>query len=326
MIGHQLCGGFPVRRRLGVPDRLDRVAVPGEPGAGSLVQRGDLAGRGAAQFQLQQFREHVVVAEPRPGSAQRHHERARVLQVLKRTLSARFPGQPVRQFPVDPVQDRGAQQQPAHLFGLPVQHLCQQVLGNRPVGAGELGREPFRVRVPGQRQRRQPQTCRPPLGPLMQSGQGLLRQLHSRCREQLPCLVHAEPQLGLADLGQFTLQPQPVQPQPHVMPGRQHEPQRRRRPHDQQLKLPQRVTTQLVDIVDHQPGRLVQRRQIRQQPLHDRPPIQVRRRGQLLHQPGTGCCPAQRAGYQQPQPSRIPLIASHRYPRGALGPAGLADP
>jgi hypothetical protein len=27
---------------------------------------------------------------------------------------------------------------------------------------------------------------------------------------------------------------------PHIMPGRQHEPQPRRRPHDQQLKLPQR--------------------------------------------------------------------------------------
>jgi len=44
-----------------------------------------------------------------------------------------------------------------------------------------------------------------------------------------------ELQVARADLGQLAFQPQPVQPQPYVVPGGQHEPQPRRCPHDQQL-------------------------------------------------------------------------------------------
>jgi hypothetical protein len=46
----------------------------------------------------------------------------------------------------------GPQQQPPHFLVLPLQYLGQQVLGNRTFAAGKLGREPLRVRVPGQRQ------------------------------------------------------------------------------------------------------------------------------------------------------------------------------
>ncbi len=115
--------------------------------------------------------------------------------------------------------------------------------------------------VPGQPQRGQPQPRRPPLGPLHQ--QRHLRQVHPGRGEQLPRLGHGEPQIRLADLGQAAFQPQPVQPQPQVMPGGQHEPQVRRGPHNQQLQLPQRVGTQLVHVVDHQPQLVIQRRQIR---------------------------------------------------------------
>ena len=126
-------------------------------------------------------------------------------------------------------------------WALPVQHLGQQVLGHRPLGAGELGREPVRIRVPGQRQRRQPQPRRPPLGPVHQQRQRRVGQPHPGRRQQLPRLGQAEPQIIGADLGQLPLQPQPVQPQPHVMPGGQHEPQLLRRAHHQQLQLPPRL-------------------------------------------------------------------------------------
>ncbi len=66
------------------------------------------------------------------------------------------------------------------------------------------------------------------------------------------------------------------------MPGGQHEAQLRRGAHHQQLQLPQRLfRAQLVHVVDHQPQPVLQRRQVRQQPLDDRPPVQVRRRRQL---------------------------------------------
>src|SRR5262249_41384375 len=206
---------------------------------------------GAAQLQLQQVGEQVVVAEPRPARVQRHHERVRLLQVRQHPLSAAIAGQQAGQLAVDPLQHAGAQQQPPHLFVLPVQHLGQQVSGTRPLGAEELGRQPRRVGVPGQRQRRQPQPRRPALGPLHQ--QRRVRHVHPGRGEQLGRLGHSEPQIRLADLGQLALQPQPVQPQPHVMPGGRHEPQPRRGPHDQQLQLPQRLRAQLVRVVDHQP-------------------------------------------------------------------------
>ena len=326
VIGEQPGGQSPVPGGLGVPDRLQRVPVAGEPPGGGPVQPGDLAGRGAPQLQLQEGGEHLVVAEPRPPRVQRHHERVRLFQVLQDSLPAPVSGQQVGQFPVDPLQDGGAQQQPPHRFGLPVQHLGQQVLGHRPLTAGEPGREPARVLVPGQRQRRQPQARRPALRLLMQQHQRRLRQLYSRSREQFPGLGQAEPQIGRADLGQLAFQPQPVQAQPHIVAGGQHEPQLRRRPHHQQLQLPQRLGAELVHIIDHQPQPVRQRRQVLQEPLHDCPPVQVRRRRQLPHQPRTRARRAQRAQHRQPEPLRIPLIPPRRHPPSPACQARLADP
>jgi hypothetical protein len=59
-----------------------------------------------------------------------------------------------------------------------------------------------------------------------------------------------------ADLGQVALQPQPVQAQPHVVPGGQREPQLRRRAHDEEFQLlPRLGGAQLMQVVDDQPNR-----------------------------------------------------------------------
>ena len=235
----------------------------GEPAGGGPVQRGHLVRRGAAQFQLQQVGEHLVVAEPGPARVHRDHERVGLLQVLQHALAAAGPGQQVGELAVDPLQHRGSQQQQPHLLPLPVQHLGQQVLRHRPLTAGELLGEPLRIGVPGQRQRGQPQPGRPPLGPLVQQGQRRLSQFHPGSPQQFPRLPEREPQIGCAQLGQLPLQPQPVQPQPHVMPGGQHEPQLRRAAHHQQFQLAQRlVRVEFVHVVDHQPDPLLQRGQV----------------------------------------------------------------
>ncbi len=182
-VGEQPPGQVPVLCDLGVPNRLHRVPVPGEPPRGGPVQPGDLVWLGAAQFQLQQVGEQVVVAEPGPARVQRHHERVRGLQVLQHPLPATVTGQQAGQLAVDPLQDGGTQQQPPHWFSLPVQYLGQQVFGHRPLGPGELGRQPPRVGVPGQRQRGQPQPGRPAFGPLHQRRH--LGQVHPGGGEQL---------------------------------------------------------------------------------------------------------------------------------------------
>jgi hypothetical protein len=204
------------------------------------------------------------------------------------------------------------------------QHLGHQVVGHRPLGPRKLRRQPLRIGVPGQRQHGQPQPRRPPLGPLDQRRR--VGQVHPGGGEQLGRLGHGEPQIRLAQLGELALQPQPVQPQPHIMPGRQREPQLRRGPHDQQLQLRERVRAQLLHVVDYQPQPIFQRRQIRQQPLDDHPPVQVRRRRQFPDQRRSRGGLPQRAQHRQPEPLRIPLAALGRHPGGGARHTRPADP
>ena len=63
-------------------------------------------------------------------------------------------------------------------------------------------------------------------------------------------------------------------------------PQIRGCPHNQQLQLSQRVRVQFVHVIDHQLQPLVQRRQVAQQPLRQRPPVQLRRRRHRPHRSG----------------------------------------
>jgi hypothetical protein len=81
-----------------------------------------------------------------------------------------------------------------------------------------------------------------------------------------------------------------------------------------------------VHVVDHQPEPVFQCRQVLQQAFHDRPPVQIGRRGQLPHQPRPGRRLAQRPEHRQPEPLRITLATRHRHPRGPLRESRLADP
>jgi hypothetical protein len=148
------------------------------------MQPGDRGRLGAPQLKLKQVGEQVMIAEPGPPGVQRGHERVGRLQILQGPLPAAVAGQQVGQLSVDPRQDRRSQQQPPYLLVLPVQHLGQQVFGDRPLAAGELRRELFRILVSVQRQRRQPQPRRPPLGPLVQQSERPVRQPHPGRVEQ----------------------------------------------------------------------------------------------------------------------------------------------
>jgi hypothetical protein len=111
------------------------------------------------------------------------------------------------------------------------------------------------------------------------------------------------------------------------MPGRQHEPQLRPAAHHQQFQLSLRLgRDQLVHIIEHQPEPVPQRRQVLQQPLHHRPPVQVRRRRQLPDQPRPRRSLAQCAHYRRPEPLRITFVAPDRHPPGAVDQARFADP
>jgi hypothetical protein len=128
-------------------------------------------------------------------------------------------GEQIGQFAVDPVQQGRAQQQTLYVGRLPLQHLGHQVLGDRTVTAGELGDEPFGIRVPGQGEHGEPQTGRPPLGALVQQAGHMVGQHDSGGAQELAGLGLREAQLRGADLGQFTGEPQLVQAQRRVVAG-----------------------------------------------------------------------------------------------------------
>ena len=151
MVGEHAGRLVPVASRLQVADRVGGLAARGEPARGELVQSGDVRGHRSAQFQPEQLTEHAVVAEPGTAGIEGHDERVGVLKVQQDPLRARGSGKQVGELAVDPVQHGGAQQQALDFRRLPLQHLGHQVLGDRAVAAGELGDEPFRVGVPGER-------------------------------------------------------------------------------------------------------------------------------------------------------------------------------
>ena len=206
MVGQQPGRVGPVARRLRVPDGLDHLAMLGEPRCGPPVQRRYFFGQRPAQLQPQEIPEQVVVAKPCPLGVERHHERVGVLELQQDPIRARAAGQQIGQLAVDPIEQGGTQQQLLDVVRLALQHLGEQVLGDRAVAAGELRHEALGVGVTSQGERRQPQARGPPFGPLVQQRRPGCGQRDPRGFEQLAGFALGEAQVCCADLGQLACQ------------------------------------------------------------------------------------------------------------------------
>ena len=280
MIGQQPGRVRPVARCLRVPDGVGDLAVPGEPSGGPPVQHRHVLGQRPARLQPEQVGEQLVVPEPGPPGVKRDHERVRVLEFQQDPFRARVAGQQVGQLAVDPVEQRGAQEQILDFAGLAVQHLGQQVLRDRPVGSGELRDELLRGRVIREGQRGQPQAGGPALGPLVQQRRPGLGQGDARGFEQLAGLPLAELQVGRADLAQLVHQAQLVQAQPEIAAGRYDGVRLRREAGQQAGELGERLGRgQFVGIVDDEDDAITVLGQLGQHPVHHGAPVEVRRRG-----------------------------------------------
>ena len=169
VVHEQARGRCPLTGCLMVADGFDDVAarcfVPGGRGA---VQRRDRRRRDAPQLEAQQIGEQVVVAEPGAGGVERGDERVLVFEPLEDRLGSGAAGERIGQRAADALEDRRAQEQVAYLRRLALEHLGEEVARHGPLAAGELGHEALRVRVRGQRDRRQAQTGRPSLGAFVQ--------------------------------------------------------------------------------------------------------------------------------------------------------------
>ena len=173
--------------------------------------------------------------------------------------------------------------------------------------------------MPGQRERGQPQPRRPALGALVQPGEALAGQRDSGGGQQLLRLLEGEAQIRAPYLPQLAGQTKPVQPEARVMAARQHHPQQRRPPRDEQFELPQRVSSvKLMQVIEHEHHRPLQRAQLGRQAPNDRLPLEHRRRPSLLHERVRADRGADLADHREPEALRILLPALDRHPRDAI--------
>ena len=141
------------------------VAVRGEPGRGAPVQLRD-ARRGAARAARRAAARRTAGGSDATCRARRaaSSARRRAPGAPASRWPSRRPGQRVGELGAQRVDDRRAQQEVAQLRWLAGEHLADQVVADRRVGAGEVLDEVARVGMVLQRHRRQAQRGRPALG------------------------------------------------------------------------------------------------------------------------------------------------------------------
>ena len=137
----------------------------------------------------------------------------------------RCAGQGVGQVGGDEVDETDAHQEVEQLRGLPVDHLGQQVGGHRVVVTGERVDEPGGICAALQLQGGQPETGRPPLGPLDQATDVCVVEVDPELGQQRGGLVDPEGEFGGPDLGDHPGEAEPVQRPRRIPACRGHEPQ-----------------------------------------------------------------------------------------------------
>jgi hypothetical protein len=298
-----------------------------EPLRRRAPQRPDDPGLRSAQLEAQQVGEQVVVAEPGPSGVDGRDERVGALEALQDPLGARCAGEDVGERAADPIEHRRAQQQLADLRRLTVEHLGHEVVGDGALAARELGDEPLRLGVIGQRHRRQPQARGPALGAFAQRPDGRVAERHPVGLQQRAGLLDGEPEVAVANLRQRSGHPQPMEAERRLGPRRQHHPQSGRQPVDEQLEAPQSVgRAQLVQVVDHQHHGLRERLELVDQPLHPRLDVETGRGRRAPHRRVLAGRPRELVDDRQPEAPPILLAALDRHPCRAVAEALLLDP
>ena len=146
------------------------IAGPVVPVAGAAVQLGHVAGPLVEQMSLQDVAEQVVVAVPAAVVVERDEEQVLPVQRWQHGPPVGPAGDRVAERAGEPVQDRGLEQEGAHVRRLAVEHLVGEVVDDESVVAGEARDEPGPVVSVLQGQGGELQCGRPSLGARLQSG------------------------------------------------------------------------------------------------------------------------------------------------------------
>ena len=104
--------------------------------------RGEFIGRRVTQFECEQVAEQVMEAKPCLVRVKSDDEPTHTSQCPQCPLASARSGHQVAQLTVDPCQQRAVNEQLSDIGRLIIEHLLQQVFGNRPIAAGERRHEP----------------------------------------------------------------------------------------------------------------------------------------------------------------------------------------
>lgn len=313
-------GELPVTGRGGVADGIGEAAVPPEPPCRPPVQLADVAPGLPAQLQSQHVGEQRVVAIP--AMPERLDERVRPRLRREHARCLPVTGQLPGQVSADPVEDAGLHQQVAGADRLAVEHLVHQVAEDRAVFGAELLHELFRVGMAAHRQGRQPEPRGPALVPLGERRQRGRRQADAVQPEQQSRFGGGEGEIAGPDLGQVPGQPEPVQRQQRVHPGRDHQPQPRAGVPQQVGKLTEGpLAGQKVNVVEHQHRRRGLACQRRCQPEQELMPGGISLHAGLPGRGNRDAAPPEGLGQVEPERPRLIVIPVNRHPGRRAGVA-----
>ncbi len=134
-------------------------------------------------------------------------------------------GQGVGEVGVDPVGDADAQQQVLGVRRLRVEHLSEQVVGDRGAVGRELADEGLRVGAALHREGAQPHPGGPSLGPPHQQPDACLGDVQPVLAQQGLGVRVGEPEVGVPDLGDLAGRPVAVQREQGVRPAGEYDAQ-----------------------------------------------------------------------------------------------------
>jgi hypothetical protein len=98
--------------------------------------------------------------------------------------------------------------------------------------------------------------------------QRFFRELDPARLKQLARLLQREAQVGVSDLGQPTSEAEAMQPESRILAGRENQPQSRGQPSNEQVQPREGLDRiELMEIVNDQDERFVQRIEVDEQPL-----------------------------------------------------------
>ena len=235
------------------------------------------------------------------------------------------PGERVGELGAQRVDDRRAQQEVAQLRWLAGQHLADQVVADRGVGAGEVLDEGARVGMVLQRHGREAQRGRPALGAPPERREVLGRQRDAERAEQRAGLVQREVQIGRADLGQAAVEAQTAEPDRRVRPRDDDEPQGRRREAREPFEILVDGVDDLVEVVEHEHDRAARRLRARRRARAAPGPSLIGSRG-LTASAATASSPvAWASAARTPRQKRRRSASSVSSDSQATGPGGRSS-